>query len=79
VKPVKQTWVVHLFAYLKERHGTSVEVQAGATAKEILDALTAKGINVTSCRLAVNNEFAKPETVVAAGSDLAVIPPVSGG
>ena len=73
------TWDVKLFAYLRERHGSTVTVEAEPKAGAILDALSQAGVNTTSCRLAVGNEFAKPETPVPPNSEIALIPPVSGG
>ena len=73
------TWTVHLFAYLKERHGATVNVRAGDTAGEILSALATIGIDARSCRLAVDNEFVTTDTVIDPNSQIAVIPPVSGG
>lgn len=72
-------WRVKLFAYLRERHGDWAEVESAGTVSGVLTALTAAGIDVRSCRLAVNQEFAAPEESIAPGDDLALIPPVSGG
>ena len=72
-------WRVKLFAYLRERHGDWVDVESAGTVAELLVALSAAEIDVRSCRLAVNHEFAQPETSISPGDDLALIPPVSGG
>ena len=73
------TWEVALFAYHKERHGNTVTVEAEPTVGAILVALAAAGINVAACRLAIGNEFGSVTEHVAEGSDIALIPPVSGG
>ena len=72
-------WNVRLFAYLKDRLGPSVEVEAAPSAEALLAALRAKGLPTESCRLAVNHEFAEADTRLDPGDELALIPPVSGG
>ena len=74
-----QTWEIRLFAYLRERFGEKVFVQAGASAGEVLDALTAKGVGGNYCRLAVNKSFAARDLALKPEDELALIPPVSGG
>lgn len=74
-----RTWEIRLFAYLRERHGEVARVEAGATAGEVLDALSAQGIGGGYCRLAVNRVFAPRELTLNEGDVLALIPPVSGG
>ena len=73
------SWDVSLFAYLRERHGSVVTVEAEPTAGAILAALTDAGINTMACRLAVGDEFVRPESAVPEGAPIALIPPVSGG
>ena len=73
------SWEVSLFAYLRERHGATVTVEAEPTVALVLQALTDAGIQTTSCRIAVNDEFASPGDPLSAGSKIALIPPVSGG
>jgi molybdopterin converting factor small subunit len=73
-----------LFAQAREAAGTgSVELD-GATVGEVLDAALARfgppladvlGI----CRVWVNGEAAERSAPVAAGDEVAVLPPVSGG
>lgn len=72
-------WEVQLFAYLREKHGSSVTVESDPTVGAILDALSVAGINTISCRLAVGNEFVSRPFIVPEGSEIALIPPVSGG
>ncbi len=72
-------WCVRLFAYLKDGHGDSVEVEAGPSAGAVLAALEAKGLPVGACRLAVNQAFVRADHALAPGDELALIPPVSGG
>jgi len=73
------SWDVSLFAYLRERHGDVVTVEAEPNPGAILDALASAGINVVACRLAVGDEFAVTDAAIPLGSALALIPPVSGG
>lgn len=75
-----------LFARLREQAGTdaeSVEVRLGSSAADVYDALRKShpGLeaNRESVRVAVNQEFADWEVIVAAGDEVAFIPPVSGG
>ncbi len=72
-------WDVQLFAYLRERHGAVVTVEAEPNVESIFDALEASGIQSASCRLAINNEFVGRQHVLTQGDSLALIPPVSGG
>ena len=78
---------LRLFAILRERAGTdrlSVELADGAT---VDDALAAAGeraelselIERMPIRVALNREYVKGDAAIAAGDELALIPPVSGG
>ncbi len=72
---------VRLFAMLRERAGRDVvelELPDGA---RVADALAALGTltDGLTCVMAVNREYADREHVLAAGDELALIPPVSGG
>jgi len=78
---------VKLFAILRERAGSgSVELDLPADAT-VADALEALGrepglgelIGRMPVAMAVNRDYAQPATVLAAGDELALIPPVSGG
>ena len=77
---------VRLFAMLREQAGTDsveLELSEGATGADALEALRAeRGLELLDrlpVRLAVNREYADLERELAAGDELAVIPPVSGG
>ena len=72
-------WDVSLFAYLRERHGASVTVEAEATVTSVLLALADSGIETAACRLAVDDEFVSPGGLLRTGNRIALIPPVSGG
>jgi len=72
---------VRLFASLRERAGTdelALELAEAATVAEALRELgwLTEGLHVA---LAVNRQYASPETVLCADDELALIPPVSGG
>jgi len=72
---------VRLFAQLRERAGrreVELELEDGASVAEALLALddVAAGLPVV---MAVNREYAPADTVLRAGDELALIPPVSGG
>jgi molybdopterin converting factor subunit 1 len=78
---------VRLFAMLRERAGSDrviVELPEGATVR---DAITAVGsepglgalIAAMPVVMAVNREYADEHHALAAGDELALIPPVSGG
>ena len=78
---------VLLFAILRERAGTDsvdVEVREGATVADAIDALRARPeledvLARMPIRMAVNREYADGGAVLAAGDELALVPPVSGG
>jgi MoaE-MoaD fusion protein len=76
---------VRLFAGLRERAGTDrldVELPDGATVGELLDALagTPVGpIGPRQCVVAINREYADAGQPIAAGDEVALVPPVSGG
>jgi molybdenum cofactor biosynthesis protein MoaC/molybdopterin converting factor subunit 1 len=78
---------LRLFAVFRERAGTdrlALELAEGAT---VADALEAAGrlpgleeiLAAMPVRVAVNREYVAESTPVAAGDELALIPPVSGG
>src|SRR3982751_2511955 len=74
------------FAAARERAGLAsetLEVREGATAGEALAAPCARHPPLQAVagklRLAVDQEFAAPERELREGSELALIPPVSGG
>jgi molybdopterin synthase catalytic subunit len=77
---------VLLFAILRERAGSnSVEVQLdeGATVADAVSALAKlPGLDILNrmfVRMAVNRDYATPETRLRPQDELALIPPVSGG
>jgi MoaE-MoaD fusion protein len=79
---------VRLFAVLRERAGSDsveVDLDAGATVADALRSLAeqhrslAATIDQLPLVVAVNYEYARPETVLAAGDEVALVPPVSGG
>ena len=78
---------VKLFAILRERAGrdrVGIELGEGAT---VADAIAALGnepgldevLGHLPVTMAVNRDYAGPETLLAEGDELALIPPVSGG
>jgi molybdopterin converting factor subunit 1 len=77
---------VRFFASLREVVGQgegSVEVAAGSTAGQVWEACAWRWPGLAARRqstvLAVNREFARPETPVGDGDEVAFLPPVSGG
>ena len=72
---------VRLFAVLRERAGTDhvdLELPEGARVADALAALAGRG-GRSDVVMAVNREYADGDRVLAAGDELALIPPVSGG
>jgi len=78
---------VRLFSLLRERAGSErlqLQLPDGATVADALDALRenpALGELLTRLpvQLAVNRDYAQPDTRLAADDELALIPPLSGG
>lgn len=78
---------VRLFAILRERAGREsieVELADGATVANALAALSEHAalsavLDRMPVRMAVNREYASPETPLGPDDELALIPPVSGG
>jgi molybdopterin synthase catalytic subunit len=81
------TVTVRLFAILRERAGRDsieMELEDGATVAQALDQLSTRPeladlLSRLPVRLAVNRDYADPETRLASGDELALVPPVSGG
>jgi molybdopterin converting factor subunit 1 len=78
--------VVRLFARLRDLAGDPElvrDVPEGATAGTVWAALTrefpALGPYSSSVSMAVNADYAKADTPVAEGDEVAFLPPVSGG
>jgi molybdopterin converting factor subunit 1 len=72
---------IRLFAVLKERAGTEeleLELDNGASVADALQCLRWL-TDGTSVVMAVNQEYANPQTPLFADDELALIPPVSGG
>ena len=72
---------VRLFAGLRERAGADeveIELPEGARVADALERLAevTGGMRVV---MAINQEYADPDTSLAPGDELALIPPVSGG
>jgi len=78
---------VRLFAILRERAGrgsVDLDLRPGATVADAIEALGSEpGLDEVLERLpvtmAVNRDYARPETQLSEGDELALIPPVSGG
>ena len=75
---------VRLFAALRELAGSSEVEAEGKTAGEVADVLSARfgerfGQIAAVGSLVVNGERASRGTPVAAGDEVALLPPVSGG
>ena len=81
------TVTVRLFAILRERAGSDsveIELDDGATVDDALAALAARPglaelLERMPVRMAVNRDYADADTPLAAGDELALVPPVSGG
>ena len=69
---------VRLFAGLRERSGWSQRQIEAATVADVWQALEL-GAEPAGLLYAVNQRYAKRETVLAEGDEVALIPPVSGG
>jgi sulfur-carrier protein len=78
------------FAWLRQKIGTaeeSVELPAEvATVAQLVDWLKSRGANYADAlkngklvRVAVNREYVGPEHRLAAGDEVALFPPVTGG
>ena len=77
---------VKLFAILRERAGASelvIHLRPGATVADAAETLVEKFPDIGSLlpriAFAVNQTYAKRETTLSEGDELALIPPVSGG
>jgi molybdopterin synthase catalytic subunit len=81
-----QTIQVHVFARFRDVFGKdviAVELPERATVMELRKAVASRAAQISGLlarsQVAVNNEIAHDETVVSAGDEIALIPPVSGG
>lgn len=74
---------VLLFASWADALGpaVTVTVPASATVRDVLEAVQARaeGRALPKPLVAVNHRYAKPESPVRAGDEIALIPPVAGG
>ena len=74
---------VLLFASWSDALGPSVTIQlpADATVRDVLDAVLVRagGRSLPKPLVAVNHRYAKSESPVRAGDEVALIPPVAGG
>jgi molybdopterin converting factor small subunit len=76
--------VLRLFAAAREAAGTGRDVVPGATVGEVLDAARARygapfAAVLESCRVWVDGDEADNDTSLTDASEVAVLPPVSGG
>ncbi len=78
---------VLLFAVLRQRAGresVELELEEGSTVADALAALgrepaLAELLDRVPVRMAVNRDYADPQTVLSGDDELALVPPVSGG
>ena len=77
---------VRLFALYRERAGTKnfpLELSGGSTVADLTDAVRQMFPRLAPPEVkivvAVNADYAEPETVLHPGDDVCLIPPVSGG
>jgi MoaE-MoaD fusion protein len=81
------TVTVRLFAVFRERAGVDsldLELSDGATVADALAVLAKRPgldelLERMPVRMAVNRDYADPETPLEAGDEIALVPPVSGG
>ena len=77
---------VKLFALMREKAGTdtiSLEVPTGAAVTQALATLVGQypilGPYIANTRFSLCMDFVDPNTILAEGDELVLIPPVSGG
>lgn len=72
-----------LYRDLVDQNEVEVELPAGATVSDLVRALRARGGGWARLPeepvAAVNREYATPETALADGDEVALLPPVAGG
>jgi len=76
--------VLRLFAAAREAAGTGRDVVPGATVTEVLDVARARygeafATVLESCRVWVDGDVADHDAPLTDASEVAVLPPVSGG
>ena len=77
---------LRFFSVLREAFGAGVvevELEAGTTGAELIELLAVNNEEVEKLqsviRLAVNDDYIDPTSLLSVGDDIAVITPVSGG
>jgi molybdopterin converting factor small subunit len=72
---------VRVFAGLRDKFGEEIEVPIAApcTAEDVERALVAMSCWLPGTRLAIDHRFALADDEVGVASEVAVIPPVTGG
>ncbi|TWU39237.1 MoaD/ThiS family protein [Novipirellula artificiosorum] len=77
---------VLLFAAVREAadaDAIAIELNDDATAKDVLEEVAQRLPSVSgllpACRVALDSRYVAPDTAVAAATEIAIIPPVSGG
>jgi molybdopterin converting factor subunit 1 len=80
------SYTVQLFARARDLAGASraeLQLAPGATVNDLLTALTERHPALAPLRrsllVAVNHDYATPETIVPEDAEIACFPPVSGG
>ena len=74
---------VLLFARLKreaEIEHAEVDVPAGASVREVARQVSERfGVSLGGCMVAVNEQYATPDTPLSENDEVAFLPPVAGG
>ena len=73
---------VKLFASLRETHGYSerhLELAEGLTLKDVWEIVSGNEEPTSDVLMAVNMDYAQPDTAVKDGDEVAFFPPVTGG
>lgn len=73
---------VHFFASLSERVGKqaeTVDADGITTAEDVWRAATGQNELASNTLVAINHDYAKPDSPVADGDEVAFFPPVTGG
>jgi molybdopterin converting factor small subunit len=71
------------FGELAGRPGEALIMPFGSTVRSVIDLIGARDARIKAligyARMAVNAEWATPDTTLADGDELALMPPMSGG
>ncbi|AFZ66249.1 molybdopterin converting factor subunit 1 [Deinococcus peraridilitoris] len=74
---------VLFFARLKREAGTEqvhVELPPGSSARDLAAGVSEQhGVSLQGCMIAVNEQYATPDTLLRDGDEVAFLPPVAGG